>query len=255
MGDAPVVPWPASTRRRAFLTAEWRYLLMLNYEIDARVLEPRVPAGTELDLWRGQALVSVVGFRFLGARVLGAGVPFHRDFDEVNLRFYVRRHLRDGEVRRGVVFVREFVPRAAIALLARVAYNEPYTAVPMRSTAPPTPVEAPGQIGYEWQIGAAWHSLSAMPIGLPTPAAADSEAAFITEHYWGYTRQRDGSTVEYEVAHPAWRVWAATDARLRVDIVDIYGAAFAPALSGAPASAVVAEGSPVTVYAPSHWSG
>src|SRR5262245_46588899 len=109
---------------------------MLNYEIDARVLEPRVPAGTVLDLWHGRALVSVVGFRFLGTRVRGVAIPFHTDFDEINLRFYVRRHVPDGQVRRGVVFVREFVPRAAIALCARLAYNEPYRAVPMRSVVP-----------------------------------------------------------------------------------------------------------------------
>ena len=119
--------------KRPFLTAEWRYLVMLNYEIDARVLEPRVPAGTVLDLWQGRALVSVVGFRFLGTRVRGFAIPFHRDFDEINLRFYVRRRGADGSVRRGVVFVREFVSRAAIAMCARLAYNEPYRAVSMRS--------------------------------------------------------------------------------------------------------------------------
>lgn len=101
-------------RRRAFLTAEWRYLVMLNYEVDAAVLQPLVPRGTELDLHEGCALASVVGFRFLRTRLLGIAVPFHWDFEEVNLRFYDRRST-NGEVGRGVVFVREIVPRAAIA--------------------------------------------------------------------------------------------------------------------------------------------
>src|SRR5271154_3596191 len=114
-----------------FLTAEWRWLLMLNYAIDPAVLRPLVPAGVELDLWQGDALVSMVGFLFLGTRVLGVPVLWHRDFEEVNLRFYVRRETPEGW-RRGVTFVREIVPRLAIAVLARVLYNEPYVACPMR---------------------------------------------------------------------------------------------------------------------------
>src|SRR5438128_566574 len=115
---------------RAFLTAEWRNLVMLNYAVDPRLLEKFVPAGTELDTWQGKTFVSLVGFRFLNTRVRGIAIPFHRNFNEVNLRFYVRR-LEGNEVRRGVVFIREIVPRRAIATVARVAYNEPYVALPM----------------------------------------------------------------------------------------------------------------------------
>jgi uncharacterized protein len=242
-------------RRRAFLTAEWRWLVMLNYEIDPRVLDPWMPPGTALDLWRGRALVSVVGFRFLDVRVLGTCIPLHRDFDEVNLRFYVRRVAPEGVVRRGVVFVREFVPRAAIALLARLAYNEPYSAVPMRSTTPAAPVDVPGALAYEWRTGGRWQRLRATAVGDAALAAPDSEATFITEHYWGYTRQRDGGTVEYEVAHPAWRVWRAAEAVLDVDVATVYGSSFVEALSGRPTSAFVTEGSPVAVYPPRRLTG
>jgi hypothetical protein len=114
-----------------FLTAEWRSLVMINYEIDPSLLAPLVPTGTELDLWQGKAIVSMVGFLFLGTRLLGISVPFHRNFEEVNLRFYVRRRIGE-EWRRGVTFIRELVPRAAIAWMARLIYNEPYVNVPMR---------------------------------------------------------------------------------------------------------------------------
>src|SRR6185503_10439864 len=104
-------------------TAHWRFLMMLNYEVDPSVLHPLVPRGTELDTWHGRTYASVVGFLFLDTRVLGLAIPFHRDFEEVNLRFYVRR--REAEAwRRGVVFIKEIVPRWAIATVARVAYNE-----------------------------------------------------------------------------------------------------------------------------------
>jgi uncharacterized protein len=237
--------------RRPFLTAEWRHLVMLNYDVDRAVLVPLVPAGTALDLWQDRALVSVVGFKFLNTRVLGVAVPFHRHFEEVNLRFYVRRNVRGGAVRRGVVFVRELVPRAAIAGLARLAYNEPYRAVPMRSVVPAALVDAPGRLTYEWRTGAAWQRLAATAAGAPAMPAPESDATFITEHHWGYTRQRDGSTIEYEVTHPVWRVWSAADPVLAADVVELYGPAFAPALARPPVSALIAEGSPVVVYPPS----
>ena len=237
-------------KRRAFLTAEWRYLVMLNYDVDPAVLHALVPRHTVLDLWHGRAMASVVGFRFVRTRVLGAPIPLHRNFEEVNLRFYVRHTTPEGDVRRGVVFVRELVPKAVIAMVARLAYNEPYWALPMRSTVPRALVENPGQVSYQWRTGSRWQHVSAVARGEPALPATTSEESFITEHFWGYTRQRDGATVEYEVAHPRWRVWAAAESSLDADVPRLYGSSFARALSVAPASAFIAEGSPVTVYRP-----
>ena len=237
-------------RRLAFLKAEWRYLLMLNYEVPTETLAPLVPRGAELDLRDGRALCSIVGFRFLRTRLLGVPVPLHRDFDEVNLRFYVKRVMPSGEVRRGVTFVSELVPRAAIALVARAAYNEPYRAMRMRSTAPAAPTESPGRVRYEWNAGARWQHVTARAVGHATVPAPHEEASFITEHYWGYTAQRDGGTVEYQVQHPPWRVWSVADATLDADVAGLYGAAFVPVLAGPPRSAFIAEGSRVTVYPP-----
>jgi uncharacterized protein len=113
-----------------FLTAEWRHLAMLNFVIDPATIEPFVPQGTELDAWQGKTFVSLVAFLFLNTRVLGIAVPFHRNFEEVNLRLYVRRKV-EGSWRRGVVFVKEVVPRRAIAWTARALYGENYVAAPM----------------------------------------------------------------------------------------------------------------------------
>jgi uncharacterized protein len=227
-----------------FLTAEWRHLAMLNFRIDPAVLRPYVPAGTELDCRRGEAIVSVVGFRFLNTRLRGIAIPRHRDFEEVNLRFYVRRE-EAGEIRRGVTFLREFVPRRAIATLARFAYNEPYKACPMRSA-----VADSGPVEYAWRIGARWNALRVRPDGQASPLEPGSEAEFITEHYWGYTRQRDGETVEYEVRHPPWRVWRTSSAELDADAGLVYGNEFAEALSQPPCSAFLAQGSEVSVLRP-----
>ena len=234
---------------RPFLTAEWRYLAMLQYEVDPAVLRPLVPRGTELDLWQGRALVSVVGFRFLETRTLGAPIPFHRHFDEVNLRFYVRRMGPEGP-RRAVVFIREIVPRRAIALVARLCYNEPYVALPMRHTIAMDGAEdgKPGRVRYEWLYRGEWAALEVETRGPPARPATGSEEEFISEHYWGYTAQRDGSSLEYRVAHLPWRTWAVERVSLRCDAEQLYGPSFARGLTGPPRSAFLADGSGVAVF-------
>jgi len=222
---------------------------MLNYVASEELLAPLVPAGVELDRWRGTLYVSAVGFLFRDTRVLGVPVPAHRTFPEVNLRFYVRREA-DDETRRGVVFVRELVPRRAIALVARVLYNEPYRALPMRYAIVADGLRGSTMREYAWRASTEWTRLSARTIGPSRILEAESEEEFITEHYWGYTRQRDGGTVEYRVSHPRWNVWTATDARLDGDLALVYGDAFARVLNGPPRSAFVADGSPVVVNTP-----
>jgi uncharacterized protein YqjF (DUF2071 family) len=238
---------------RAFLTARWRYLAMLNWRVDPALLAPLVPRGTVLDAWEGHTYLSVVGFLFLGTRLLGVPVPFHRDFEEVNLRFYVRR-VSDGELRRAVVFIKELVPLPSIASVARLTYNEPYEARSMRHNIEPGVGGAfdvaPRIVEYAWREREGWGRLAVQPTGPLMELEPASEAEFITEHYWGYTRQRDGGTIEYEVKHPRWRVWSAESAVLDGDIDELYGPTFAEALRDPPTSAFLAEGSAVSVHLP-----
>jgi uncharacterized protein YqjF (DUF2071 family) len=228
---------------RVFLSAEWRNLAMINYAIDPAALAPLVPAGTELDSFHGMTYVSLVGFQFLRTRVLGISFPFHRDFEEVNLRFYVRARSPAGW-RRGVVFVRELVPRWAIAFVARVFYGEPYTALPMRHTIEETPPHFRAR--YEWRRRGDWESLEVAGSGEPGEIAAGSLEEFITEHYWGFTNRRSAST-QYEVEHPRWRIRQVAGSKVEADIASLYGARFVESLSAAPASAFLAEGSAILV--------
>jgi len=230
-----------------FLRADWRWLAMLNYAVDPAALADLVPAGTELDFFRGRTYLSVVGFRFLRTRVRGVPIPFHTDFDEVNLRFYVRRSY-EGEWRRGVVFVKELVPKRAIAWVARRVYGENYHAVPMRHSIRPPDRDAAGRVQYEWRMGGRWHGLTVGVEGEPRSAPEESEARFITEHYWGYAGGNGRRTTEYEVKHPSWRIWEASAASLDLDVAAVYGARFQSALSGTPTSAFVADGSEITVH-------
>ena len=231
--------WPGP-----FLTARWLRLAMINYEIDPRILQARAPRGTEVDLWQGRCFVSMVGFQFLDTRVLGFAVPFHRNFLEVNLRYYVRRVAADeagDEVRRGVVFVKEIVPRRALAWVANAVYNENYQALPMSNE------DTDARVTYRWRHHGREDALSVAVRGDASLPASDSEAAFITEHYWGYVSQRDGTTVEYRVEHPPWRVWQGAEPELVCDVASLYGSEFVRALSAPPTSCFLAEGSEVVV--------
>ena len=251
-----------------FLTAQWRYLFMVNYEVDPAVLAPYLPAGVELDDWHGKTLASMVGFRFLNTRVLGVPVPFHTNFDEVNLRFYVRRRVGE-EWRRGVVFVKEIVPRPWIARVARLLYKEPYVAMPMGHTVEadrkPRPQNgAPGGApAHSWLVEYTWkhrppralrrklHRLGGLitaPSGDPRPIEPGSIEEFITEHYWGYTRLSATTTAEYRVEHPRWRAWPVAQPYLLCDVKALYGASFEPDLRRRPHSALLAEGSAIKVF-------
>jgi len=216
---------------------------MLNFVVDPKIIAPLVPPGTEIDFENGETFLSVVGFLFLDTRLLGLPIPLHRDFEEVNLRFYVRKKSADMW-RRGVVFVRELVPRRAIATVARVFYGENYVAVPMKHQI--DHVDLKLSIEYSWRRGKKWESLKMTASGEPQAIPAGSHAEFITEHYWGYTCFRGGCS-EYRVEHPRWKVWNADAFEFNADAAALYGEQFVEPLSQPPRSAFVADGSPIQV--------
>lgn len=218
---------------------------MLNYQVAPELLTARVPRRTELDSWNGRTFVSMVGFQFLDTRVRKLALPFHRNFEEVNLRFYVRYRAAEGW-RRGVVFVREIVPRTAIAWIARTLYNEPYVALPMGHSIRETLGQA--YVEYSWRFGGRRHAMSVQTRGPVEAIVEGSEEEFIAEHYWGYTAQRDGGTIEYKVEHPRWRVSQVAESSFECDVAALYGEGFREALSVKPSSAFLAEGSAVTVF-------
>jgi uncharacterized protein len=228
---------------QSFLSAHWRYLAMLNFVVDPTILARLVPPGTEIDFENGETFISVVGFLFLDTRLLGLPIPLHRDFEEVNLRFYVRKKSADAW-RRGVVFVRELVPRRAIATIARTFYGEPYLAMPMKHEI--EHVDLSVRAKYSWRRGLEWESITMTASGEPQSIPAGSHAEFITEHHWGYTRLQAGCS-EYRVEHPRWKVWDADMFEFNADVSALYGEQFVETLSAPPRSAFIANGSPITV--------
>jgi uncharacterized protein YqjF (DUF2071 family) len=232
--------------KRAFLSSEWRDLAMLNYEVDPSLLNEHVPTGTVLDSFEGRTYLSLVGFRFCNTKLFGSlSIPFHTDFDEVNLRFYVRRK-EGGEDRRGVVFIVEIVPKRVIAKAARVIYGENYTRLPMRHRVYTEGLKRTAE--YEWKVNGQWCKLSAQALGAPAHPQEGSLEQFITEHYWGYSNQRSGGCLEYHVSHVPWRVWAGTAATIEGDTSALYGRKLGSVLRRPPDSAFLADGSPVVVF-------
>jgi uncharacterized protein YqjF (DUF2071 family) len=216
---------------------------MLNFVVDPKILAPILPSGTEIDFENGQTFLSLVGFLFLDTRLLGLPIPLHRDFEEVNLRFYVRRRSADTW-RRGVVFIRELVPRRAVAVVARAFYGERYVAVPMKHEIEQTNADL--KVHYFWRRGRKWESLQMSACGEPKSIPAGSHSEFVTEHHWGYTSVH-GDCSEYRVEHPRWRIWTATSFEFDADVATLYGEQFAEALNQPPRSAFIADGSPVTI--------
>lgn len=233
------------SRERTFLSCAWRNLVSLSWEIDAAAVAALVPVGLELDFLDGRTFVSLVGFQFLDTRALGVPLPFQQRFEEVNLRIYVRRRAEEGW-RHGVVFLKEIVPRWPIAAGARWLFNEPYCTMPMRHDV--ARLEASGgTLAYEWRWQDRWHRVSAQVGDRLGPPEAGTPYEFLVERHWGYTRQRNGATVEYRVRRPAWTLWAAREPRIDLDTAGLYGSRLAPFLAQPPATAVIADGSAVTV--------
>lgn len=228
-----------------FLSASWENLAMANFAVSPEILTPYLPKGTELDTWNGIHYVSLVGFMFTNVRVLGIPVPFHTDFEEVNLRFYVKR--KEGGIwKRGVVFIKEIVPKTMISFVANTIYHEHYVTLNMNHQ---YARNADGSLfwEYEWEYEGEVNTFSVTTENTPVSMPEGSEAEFITEHYWGYTRVSETETTEYEVKHPKWEVYPVKEYKIRCQLSKLYGKPFQEMLEKPPLSVFLAKGSPIEV--------
>lgn len=231
--------------RKIFLTAEWKKLILANYRVDKEALQSFVPPHTELDYWNGDLYVSLVGFMFLNTRVLGIKIPLHVNFPEVNLRFYVRYN-QNGNWKRGVVFIKEIVPKPAISFVANSFFNEHYATMPV------TNYELLEKdrlvIGYQWKYKNNWNKLQVAAKPTPQLIVPGSKEEFITQHFWGYSPAGNNKTTEYEVAHPLWKNYIISDYSIECDFAGLYGQPFSFLSRVTPDSVMLAEGSGIAVF-------
>ncbi|MEO6231459.1 MAG: DUF2071 domain-containing protein [Ferruginibacter sp.] len=227
-----------------FLTAEWKHLIMANYVVDAKLLQPYLPYKTELDVFDDKVLVSLVGFMFMNTRMLGMKIPFHVNFEEVNLRFYVRYN-DEGVWKRGTVFIKEIVPKPAISFVANNLYNEKYSTMPMNHFFNKNAGEV--NLGYAWKYKQKWNRIEATIDYTPMPMISGSEEIFIAEHYWGYSKYKEQVSFEYEVKHPQWNIFPVKDYLVDCDFGALYGSDFLNLNTAQPNSVLVADGSPISI--------
>lgn len=228
----------------SFLSAEWRKLAFANYAIDQNKLKAYIPYGTELDLWNGNCYVSLIGFLFKNTKLLGVKIPFHINFEEVNLRFYVKRY-ENGTWKRGVVFIKEIVPKKALTFVANTFYNEKYETLPMSHNWSENQNER--LVAYKWKKSGIENAFKIKASIEEYPMLPNSETEFITEHYWGYAKVNEEKTNEYQVTHPKWNVYKVKDYEINVDFGVVYNKDFEFLNLKKPNSVMLAEGSKITV--------
>lgn len=229
---------------KTFLEARWENIVMVNYEVDANILLPYLPYGVELDTFDDKCFVSLVGFKFAKSKIFGINIPFYGTFDEVNLRFYVKR--TDGAVtKRGVVFVSEVVPYKIVSLLANKLYKEHYSFAKMSSSLrfenDSTTLE------YNWKPKAENFSIKVCCVNEKSEIPENSLEEFIYEHYYGFTKVSAEETWEYKVNHPRWETNQVKDCTIHCDFEDMYGKHFAFLNDQKPFSVYNAIGSKVAI--------
>lgn len=228
----------------SFLKANWTNLALINYEVDARILENYIPKGTELELWNGKCYISLVGFMFENVKLLGFKIPYHVNFEEMNLRFYVKR-FEDGKWKRGVVFIKELVPKPALTFVANTVYKEHYQTLPMKHSVSQN-INSNVYV-YQWKTNDKWNSILIETEKIETDIALNSGAEFITEHYFGYTKITDSKTFEYEVKHPRWQQLKVINHKIDIDFKATYGPEFDFLKNSKPTSILFTKGSEISV--------
>jgi uncharacterized protein len=227
-----------------FLTAGWNNLIMTNYIIDPIVLKPYLPHKTELDFYNGKCYVSLIGFMFENTKLLGFKIPFHVNFEEVNLRFYVRYN-DNAKWKRGTVFIKEIVPKHSVSFIANALYNEKYSTMRMKHFFIKNDNEI--NLGYHWKHKGKWNRLEATTTTEAQPMLSGSQEEFIAEHYWGYSKYNDQTTYEYAVQHPSWKMYKVKNYLVDCDFTTLYGEQFSFLQDAKPGSVFMAQGSTISI--------
>ena len=234
--------------RAVFLSADWHNLLFANYTIDPTILTPLVPKGTELDLHNGNCYISLVAFQFLNTKAFGIPAFSNRNFDEINLRFYVKRPIAGGKEQSGVVFIKEIVPSRLIAWTARTLYGENYIAMNMNHEITDDHASRELKLTYRCGEGELSNKFSAVVSPGSQMGEDDLLGSYITEHYWGYSSPAQNRTVEYEVKHSKWPINRVTEYSIDFDFEDLYGTPYGSLSEIEPTSVLYCEGSDITVH-------
>ncbi|TDD98314.1 YqjF family protein [Flavobacterium cellulosilyticum] len=228
-----------------FLKANWENIIMANYEIDPKILSPFLPKGVELDLFNEKCYISLVGFMFKKTKLFTIPIPFFGNFEEINLRFYVKRKEENGSTKRGVVFINETIPYPIVAWTANKLYNENYTVVPTKHKI--IEEKLVKKVKFEWLLNKKWNSIAVTTATTSEKMKPNSLESFIYEHYYGYTKTSENETEEYKLQHPSWKVSEVLDYKIECDFEAMYGKSFSVLNQTKPEAVFIADGSSVGI--------
>jgi uncharacterized protein YqjF (DUF2071 family) len=227
-----------------FLKAKWENIIMANYEIAPKILEPFLPKGVNLDLFDGKCYVSLVGFMFKKTKLFNIPIPYFGTFEEINLRFYVVRK-EENQIKRGVVFINETIPYPIVAWMANKLYKEHYTVVPTKHQI--NCDDSTQKVNFEWLLNKKWNSIYVEASNEAAAMKKDTLEQFIYEHYYGYTKIDEDKTEEYKLQHPSWKTNEVIDYKIDCDFEAMYGKAFSVLNQTKPEAVFIAKGSSVKV--------
>ncbi|WP_424494544.1 YqjF family protein [Salinimicrobium sp. GXAS 041] len=228
----------------SLLTAEWKNLVFANYTVPPQLIEKYLPAHTKPDFYNGKCYLSLVGFQFKNVKVANLKIPFNNDFEEINLRFYVKRF--DGaKWRKGVIFISQIADKAALNTLANVLFQENYQKLVTKQhiSEDDTSINA----RYSWRFKDEWQHLEAKSGIVASPFQENSEEEFLMDRPWGYGKRNNEETNEYKVSHPDWPIFEVEEYSVKVDFSLLFGPEFNILSSATPKSVILAEGSTVSM--------
>ncbi len=227
-----------------FLKADWENIIMVNYEIDPNLLRNYLPNGVEIDLFENKCYISLVGFMFKNTKIFNVPIPKLGTFEEINLRFYVKRTEGD-KVKRGVVFINETIPYRLVAWVANKLYHEHYSVVPTKHRETKNTIA--NSIKFEWLKHLKWNSIEVTHSNELNQMEPNSLEEFIYEHYYGFTKVSDSNTEEYKLQHPSWLTQPVLSYQIECDFEKMYGNDFSILNTTNPTAVFIAKGSKVGI--------
>ena len=241
---------PNNNGNKKLMTANYSELVTVNFQIDPKILEPRVPRGLELDFFNDETYVSLVAMMLRDVRVWGIPIHVATGFEQVNLRFYVRRRI-GNEFRRGTCFIKDYVSSSAAAWILGSLFKADFHRLKMKhdnSGFDGLPESVP-HVDYGWKAGDGWNRLRVKALSPMRETERETKHGFVLDHDYQYS-QRKGKTLEYPSDRPDWTIWSASQASFQCDVKRLFGVEFAKPLGRRPSSIFVAKGSDVTIFRP-----
>lgn len=216
----------------------------MNYIISPEILENYLPAYTIIDYFKGNCFTSLVGFPFRNVEIAGMKIPFYTDFEEINLRFYVKRF--DGTTwRKGTVFISEIANKSALKFLANSFLHEKYQTLETRQE-----IKENSELietKYSWRTWMNWQFLNLISEKPSESVAEGTEAHFIMDRSSGYQKYDTATTNEYGISHPKWNIYPIRSFDINVDFEESFDSNFPVLNETLPHSVILARGSSVAV--------